>query len=250
LIRTLLLLLLSIQLFAIVAIKPREVGEKPGFSGEISAAFETNRGNTEKDNYSGDILLQYDSNTTYLLWGVIRGEYGEAAGVKNTNNLFAHLRYIENIFGPDVAAEGFAQIEEDEFKSIKDRELLGGGLRWKVLNKNHARWGGLFIGLGGYAEYIAYSTALNPPERNLRFSSYLAYTLPLPNDGLFAAVAYYQPKLTMISDYYLTASARVELQIYKQLYLGFWVEYDHDAVPALGVKEDDFQQRTIFTLKF
>ncbi|UFS62448.1 DUF481 domain-containing protein [Sulfurimonas sp. HSL-3221] len=249
-VRAFFLLLLSVQLFAIVAIKPREVGEKPGLSGELSGAFETKRGNTEKDNYSGSLQLQFDSNTTYVLWGVVRGEYGEASGVKDTDNLFAHLRYIRNIAGADIAAEGFGQMEKDAFKSIEERALAGGGVRWKVLNKKRGQWGGLFIGLGAYAEYIGYSTAVDPLERNLRFNSYLAYSLPLPDDALFAAVAYYQPKVDDANDYYIATSARVELRIYKQLYLGFRVGYNHDAKPAVGVKQDDFYQRTLFTFKF
>ncbi|WP_345970081.1 DUF481 domain-containing protein [Sulfurimonas sp. HSL1-6] len=249
-IRPLFLLLISIQLFAIVAIKPREVGEKPGLSGELSGAFETKRGNTEKDNYSGSLQLQFDSNTSYVIWGVVRGEYGEASGVRDTNNLFAHLRYIRNIVGADIAAEGFGQMEKDEFKSIEERALAGGGLRWKVLNKKRGEWGGLFIGAGAYAEYIGYSTSMDPLERNLRFNSYLAYSLPLSDKGVFTAVGYYQPKCDDFNDYYVTASARIELQIYRQLYLGFSVEYAHDSEPAVGVKQDDFSQRTLFTFKF
>ena len=249
-IRPLFLLLFSIQLFAVVVIKPREVGERPGFSGELSGAFETKRGNTEKDNYSGALHLQFDSNTTYVIWGVLRGEYGEASGVKDTNNLFSHLRYIRNIKGEDVAAEGFTQMEEDEFKSIDQRVLAGGGLRWKVLNKGKDALGGLFIGAGIFAEYIGYSTGADPLERNVRINSYLAYSLPLPDDGLFAAVTYYQPKLDNSNDYYIAVSASIELQIYRQLYIGFRAGYNHDSEPAVDVKKDDFEQRTLFTFKF
>lgn len=247
--RTLFLLILSVQLFAIVAIKPREVGENPGISGDMTGAFETKRGNTDKDNYSAAFKLQYDSNSTYLVWGMLSGEYGEANGVKDTNNLFAHLRYIQNLEVEDVAAEAFAQMEEDEFKSIKDRSVWGGGLRWKVLSGKRG-WGGLFFGLGGYFEYIGYSTDVDPLERNVRANSYIAYTLPFNGDGLFTVVGYYQPKVTNTNDYYVSAAARVEVQIYKQLYIGFRVGYNHDSDPAVGVKKDDVEQNTLFKYKF
>lgn len=249
-IRILFLLFLTVPLLAVVVIKPREVGEKPGVSGDVSGAFETKRGNTEKDNYSAALQLQYDSNTSYVVWGVLRGEYGEANGVKDTNNLFSHLRYIHNVLGSNVAVELFGQLEEDEFKSIKDRVLGGGGLRWKVLNKGKDEWGGLFIGLGAYYEYIGYSTPIDPLERNGRLNSYLAYTFPFNSKGLFAAVAYYQPKIDEIGDYYVSTSAQLDVHVYEQLFIGLRVEYIHDSMPAVGIKKDDVVQRTVFQFRF
>ena len=248
-IRIVFLLLFSLQLCAVVAIKPREIGENPGMSGEVSGALETKRGNTDKDNYSAAFKLQYDSNTTYLVWGMIRGQYGEAGGVKDTNNLFAHLRYIEDFETRATAAEVFAQMEGDEFKAISNRTLFGSGLRWK-LHGGSKEWGGLFIGLGGYFEYIGYTTDGDPLERNVRGNGYLAFTLPFNAGGVFTAVGYYQPKATSLNDYYVSLAARLEVPIYKQLYVGIRVGYDHDAAPAIGIKKDDIQQRTLFKYKF
>ncbi|MEJ2467580.1 MAG: DUF481 domain-containing protein [Campylobacterales bacterium] len=249
-IRILFLLFFSLPLLAVVVIKPREVGEKPGISGELSGAFETKRGNTDKDNYAASLDLQFDSNTSYVIWGVVRGEYGEANGVKNTNNLFSHLRHIHNVLGSNVALELFGQLEEDEFKSIRDRALGGAGMRWKVLNKGKDEWGGLFVGLGAYYEYIGYSTDLDPLERNGRLNGYLAYTLPFNSKGLFTAVAYYQPKIDDFNDYYLSASAQVDVNIYKQLFIGFSVAYTYDSMPAVGIKKEDIAQNTLFQFKF
>lgn len=247
--RFLFLCFLAVPLLAIVPIKPREVGENPGFSGEVSGAFETKRGNTDKDNYAASLKLQYDSNASDLVWGMVRGEYGESGGRKDTNNLFSHLRYIRNLGGRDIAAEAFAQMEEDEFKSIKDRALGGAGLRWKALAGKDA-WGGLFLGLGGYFEYIGYSTDIDKLERNVRLNGYLAYTLPLEDDGVFTAVGYYQPEASNSNDYYVSTSARIELHIYRQLFIAFRVGYTHDSMPAQNVKKDDFVQRTLFSYKF
>lgn len=247
--RFILFLTLAIPLMAIVAIKPREVGEKPGWSGEISGSFETRRGNTEKDNYAASAKLQYDDNASYLVWGMIRGEYGEASGVKDTNNLFSHARYIKNLERRNWVAEAFAQVEEDEFKSIKDRALGGGGLRVKIQGDDD-EWGGLFVGLGGYFEYIGYSTEIDPRERNLRCNAYLAYTVHFLDDAQLTAVAYYQPRLTALGDYYLSTSAGLQVHVIQALFLSFRIGYEHDAQPAVGVKKDDFMQRTLFQYKF
>lgn len=247
--RTFFILLITTQLFAIVIIKPREVGENPGVSGGVSGALETKRGNTDKDNYAAAFQLQYDSNTTYLIWGVVNGAYGESGGVTDTNNLYGHLRYIENIRGKWLAYELFTQLEEDEFKKIKDRFLLGGGYRMRLLRPK-AAWGGLFLGLGAMYEYVSYSTDVDPLERNIRLNGYLAYSLDFNTDSRFAVSGYYQPKATEFGDYLLTLSAGLEVRVYKQLYIGLVTEYSHDSKPATGVKEDDFSQRTFFEYKF
>jgi hypothetical protein len=249
LIRTLLLLVIAVQLSAIVVIKPREVGENPGLTGEIVGAFDTKRGNTETDDYSAAFDLQYDSNASYLVWGIVTAAYGEASGVKNTNNVYGHLRYIENIRGQKLAAEVFAQIEEDEFKSIKDRTLFGGGLRAKLLRPK-AGWGGLFFGLGAFLEYVGYSTGVDPAERNVRFNSYIAYALSMANDSKLILYTYYQPKVNAFGDYLTSASATLEIRLYRQLYLGFVAAYAHDSRPAIGVKKDDFSQKTLLKYKF
>lgn len=247
--RAFFLLILSVQLFAIVAVKPREVGENPGISGEAAGAFETKRGNSETDNYSASFQLQYDNNISYLVWGMVRAAYGEAYGVKNTNNLYLHLRYIENLDGPWLAKEYFTQIEEDEFKSIRDRWLIGGDLRVKALRQKDG-WGGLFVGAGAFAEYIGYTTGVDPAERNLRFSFYLAYLLNFADNGSFGLGGYYQPKVDNANDYYVTVSGMLEIPVYRQLYLRVVAEFTRDTEPAEGVKKEDFSQQTYILYKF
>lgn len=247
--RFLFLCFMTIPLLAVVQISPREVGENPGISGEVSGLFETKRGNTDTDNYSGAFTLQYDNNVSYLVWGVVQAAYGEASGVKNTNKIYSHARYIENIRGKRLAYELFFQMEEDEFKSIKDRMLTGGGVRAKLLRPKDG-WGGLFFGLGAFFEYIGYSTGVDPTERNLRFSSYLAYTLNMPEENSFLLSGYYQPKVDNTNDYIVALSSQLEVHIYKKLYLGFNINYSRDTKPAIGIKTDDFSQQTLFKYKF
>lgn len=247
--RYLLLVLLSVPLLAIVAIKPREVGENPGVTGSLTGSFETKRGNTDKDNYNAAVKLQYDNNISYLVWGMVRGEYGQASGTRDTNNFFAHVRYIYNIYGDSFALEALAQAEGDEFKKIKNRSLLGGGARWRVSETDY-EWGGVFVGLGAFYEYVGYSDNVDPLERNARFNSYLAYTVGFSDDNRFTAVGYYQPRVAKMDDYMLSASAGLEVNVYRQIFIGFHISYEHDSEPATGVKKDDFSQETLFRIKF
>ncbi len=235
--------------WGIVPIKPREVGENPGTSGEIAVALQTKRGNTDKDNYTLSLKMKYDSNTSWLAWGMLRGEYGEALGERNVNNVFSHFRYIQNLTGNFLAFELFAQIQADEFKSIKNRSLGGGGLRWKAARED-SEWGGAFLGLGAFYEYVGYATEADPLERNVRINAYLAYTFTFEQAGLFTVVGYFQPKIDDFSDYLAIVAANVEVSVYKQLYVSFYISYEYDAVPAVDVKKEDFTQQTLIKYKF
>jgi len=249
LIRIFLLVFQASLLLAIVPIKPREVGENPGFTGEIAASLETVRGNTEKDNYSGSLRMQYDDNVSSLVWGMLNAAYGEATGVRDTNNVYGHLRFIHDLSGKTLASEAFLQAEMDEFKAIKDRDLAGGGLRVRMKD-SAGEWGGFFTGAGLFFEYIGYTTQVDPAERNIRLNSYLAYTNQYSPTTLIAAVIYYQPKIDEWDDYIFSSSARLEVMIYEKLYLGFRITFAHDAAPAIGVKPDDFSQNTLIKYKF
>jgi len=248
-IRILFLLLPATLLMAIVSIKPREVGEHPGFSGEISASLETKRGNTEKDNYSGAVNMQYDDNVSNLVWAMVNGAYGEASGIRDTNNVYAHLRYIHKLSGSAFASELFAQAEMDEFKAIKDRDLGGGGVRIRLADTS-GLWGGLFAGAGLFLEYINYTTTLDPDEHNVRVSTYLTYANRFSPSAQLEAVAYYQPKIDNWEDYIFSSSLGLEVHIYLQLYLELQLSFEHDSAPAVGVRPDDFSQVTLLKYKF
>lgn len=247
--RVIFLCFLTIPLLAVVQISPREVGENPGISGEVSGLLGTKRGNTDIDNYSGAFFLQYDNNVSYLVWGVAQAAYGQAGGVRNTNKVYSHVRYIENIRGKRLAYELFFQMQENEFKAIKDRILTGGDVRAKLLRPKDG-WGGLFFGMGAFFENLNYSTSVDPTEHNLRINSYLAYMLNMPEENSFLFSGYYQPKIDNANDYIVALFSQLEVHIYKKLYLGFHINYSRDSKPAIGVKTDDFSQQTLFKYKF
>jgi len=62
------LFLFSTSLFAVVQIAPNEVGLRPGLSGKVQLAINTQRGNTDKDEYNVGGLFSYDNNRAYVTW--------------------------------------------------------------------------------------------------------------------------------------------------------------------------------------
>lgn len=246
------LLLLSFfitsTLYGIVAIKPREIAEKPGVSGSLTASFDTKRGNTETNNYKSALKVSYDNNSTYLIWGMLSYDYAESNKVKNTNNLFSHLRYIRKTRMKYVNLEAYLQVSEDEFKNIKERTLIGSGARWKVFGNDY--YGRTYIGASAFGEHIVYDDSINPTENNVRGNFYLAYRLPLNEDSEFNALAYYQPRVDKPTDFYSSMAIGLQLHVYLQLYLKFHITHEYDSNPAVGVLKEDITSSTEFVLKF
>ena len=245
-----LLLLLAALTFshAVVSIAPVEIGKKPGISGKAEASFETKRGNTEKDEYKAGLKVQYDDNTTYVTWGEFSVNYAEASGAKNTNNTYAHLRYIHKFNSQkNINWEAFVQSETNEFTKVQERFLLGGGLRFHILDK---LVGNTYVGIGGFYEHIDYTTSVDPQENNLRANVYLAYTRKFGENAELSYAGYYQPKADNIGDYILSNGLELEVLIYQKLYLSLKLLYNIDSKPAIDVKKEDFAQTTSLVYKF
>ncbi|MBN2816140.1 MAG: DUF481 domain-containing protein [Campylobacterales bacterium] len=235
------------SLFGIVSVKPMEIGEQKGTHGNVGLSFETKRGNTIRDNYKASAKLSYDHGEDYLSWAEISGEYGATAYNEDTNKLYAHLRYIRAITKESVRGEAFFQIQEDKFRLIQNRTLLGGGGRFKIFELFKDAKG--YFGLGGFYEYMAYSDS-SPVENNFRVNSYFTYTMKFNTTSNFTYSFLVQPKIDDFSDYVDSHRISLEIMVYKELYLNFQLTYENDTKPVPNVENYDFSQTTAFVYKF
>jgi len=243
----LILLFFFYNAYAIITIAPVDIGEKPGFSGMLKGSFETKRGNTDLDNYSAGLRVQYDNNSSYVVWSDFVFSYGMTSGVKNTNKTYAHLRYIHALYEKSINWESFIQSETNEFTKVKHRFLGGGGIRFQ---NRETVWGKIHAGVGVFYEDIAYTTRLDPNEKSLRINTYFAYTKNFTKESSLSYVFYYQPKADEFSDYITSHGLELNIYVYKQLYINVVFYYDYDSVPAVGVKKEDVTQKTSFIFKF
>jgi len=242
-----LLLLLSVEaIYALISIVPVEQGEKVGLSGQMSASLSTKRGNSNTDSYKGGARIAYDNNTSYVTWGELSGEYGEANDVKNVQKIYLHYRFIQNLSDKFHVGELFLQSQEDEFKQIQKRRLVGVGYRQRLLRDYFPLK--CFVGLGGFYEYISYTTN-DPREDNSRFNGYIAFTYPTKSVE-FSFTSYYQPKFDDFNDFVTANKIELKIHLIEKLYLTFKVSYDYDSNPPSGVEKYDFYQDTAFLYEF
>jgi len=235
-------------LFAVVQIAPNEVGLRPGIAGQITASNNTQRGNTDKDEFDISATVGYDNNRSYVTWIDLSYAYGQAAGIKNENRAYAHYRFIHTLYSPAWNWEVFVQNEGDDFRSIQRRLLGGGGLRWRFYEGGS--FGRIYFGLGAYYEHLLYTTQVDPVERNYRVNSYLAYTKKFGQDARVSLGAYYQPRMNSWSDYYFNQAATLWISVYRELFVQIDLMHSHDSSPAIGVYKTDFKQTASIGWKF
>ncbi len=242
-----LFLLFVCNSYAIITIAPVDIGDNPGKSGMIKGSFETKRGNSDVDNYSAGLRLEYDNNESYLLWSDFTFSYAKSSGVTNTNKTYAHIRYIHRVYEKSLDWESFIQSQTNEFTKVKHSYLGGGGVRFFWHNP---KYGKLHIGTGAFYEDISYTTEVDPREHNFRINTYIAYTNNFTKKSSLSYVFYYQPKIDAFNDYILSNGLELNIWIYKQLYLNFVFYYDFDSQPAIDVKKEDISQKTSLLYKF
>lgn len=245
----LLALLGSSSAHAIVSMEGLHTGTpREGVSGNVELALSNTSGNTDKQDYALGARLQWhqDKITDYLL---LRGAYGESAGVKSTENSFIHVRHIYQ-FRPRLAAEGYVQAEQDTFARLEFRGLVGGGARYTLFRKEEV--GMAFLGLGAYysQERIDDSFPDGGTEDLWRASTYLILKYQAtPNTALISST-YYQPAFEGADDYRVLEQAAMKVKLNASLSLIVSADYRLDSEPPVGVEKEDITYTTSFSYEF
>ncbi|RUM44810.1 MAG: hypothetical protein DSY46_04650 [Hydrogenimonas sp.] len=243
-------LLAAIPLFAYINVTPIEVGEEPGTTGSLALSLSTKRGNVETNEYTIDADVRYDSNSTYALWFFGGYNYAKAHDIEIENSGFAHMRYL-HVLTPALYAEAFVQTEQDKFKDLSNRSLVGADIRYRFFSSS--KYGKGYIGLGAILETIRYKNPqIDPNENNIRISNYLFYTKEFESKAIFNAFAYYQPRIDEFSDYTVISMAEVQFPIYKNFHLVVSIKANYDSRPPRfsDIKNYDVTQKTALLWKF
>lgn len=245
----LLALVFSQSAYAIVNMESLHTGTpKEGFSGKVELALSSTSGNTEKKDYALGSRLQWHKEkiTDYLL---LRGAYGESAGVKTTEKSFLHARHIYQ-YWPRLAAEGYVQAEQDTFARLEFRGLVGAGGRYTLYQRDDH--GVVYLGLGAYysKERIDDNYPDGGTDKLWRGSTYLILKYQATANTTLVSSSYYQPAFEGADDYRMLEQATMKVKLNDMLSLVFSADYSFDSQPPIGVEKRDITYTTSFSLEF
>jgi len=227
----------------------REDEDSVGFSGYIDLEGILATGNTDFQLMSLGSRLNYNWGDDYTFI-IADGGYGWENGNSFVDQLFAHLRHVVTT-GDLLQIEMFTQFDNNKKRLLLARELLGGGLRFRILKTEHFKFR-----LG--TAYMFETEKYDLPENSLhpqttvfhRFTSYVTLKYQLNKLLSFISTTYYQPRLTDFNDYKLFSENAFLIDTGEvfDLFIKFNLRYD--SRPPDTVKNFDTFSRIGFSFKF
>lgn len=171
-------------------------------------------------------------------------DFGESNGVRDMNKSFLHARHVVTL-NPHWAWEGFGQLEQNEFRRLNYRALLGGGMRRTLMKKDDkAAW----FGVGAF--YSEEELSGIGTEDRWRANLYLVWKHAIGPNTHFATTTYCQPALNDVADFRLSEEAGLIVSISKTLDIAMTLNVYHDSQPPAGVKPTDTSFSTGIKYRF
>lgn len=208
----------------------------------ISLELAGKGGNSETEDFEFGL---YHSRRKDEHFGFIMAtrEYSTSFGVESANNSFIHLRY-NYYFAEKDSIEIFAQANEDNFRSLESRKLVGLSYRHEI-NRAQA------YGIGLFSEHEDYLVQEQPQTFDqVRVNLYWVYSKDLTQTSFIANTLYYQPNVEEPSDFRAYNKLSINTAITDNLYMTFGILAEHDSRPVLDVKKTDYSYSAGFEFEF
>lgn len=243
-----LLMVLSVETLAITNIESqRKREEVQGLQGEVELALSGKSGNSDKESTELGVRLDYRQQQHQIL-GILNHEREKNDGIENSDNSFAHLRYIQHR-SDTFAWESFVQYQEDAFRSLDARSLVGAGARFNISPKSESYL--LIVGAGAYYTEEVYNLEMGKlREDYLRGNSYISYTQPLGPNATLSNTLYWQPRFSQPSDSYVYNHLSLDVVVTKALLLRVTLETQYDSDPVEDVENTDHSYVTSLLYRF
>lgn len=220
-----------------------------GFTGSINIDALAQTGNTDFQLLGLGGRLNFNRNSGYTFL-VFSGEYGWNEGKQFSNELITHLRNVEKL-EDWLQLETFIQFDYNRKRKLISRELIGAGLRYKILTNENFRFR---LGTAYFFEAEQYDLevqALHDKHTIAhRVSSYFTFEIDLKKDIKFLSVSYFQPDLRNFADYRIISENSIILNLSK--YFDFNIKFNlrYDATPPDEIKDLDTITKFGLSFKF
>ncbi len=226
----------------------RDTREK-GLEGDADIDLSIMTGNTDFRLIGLNSRLNYSWSRAYTFL-VLNGGIGWNAGERFMDQNTAHLRHVLEV-NPRLQNEWFVQFDSNRKRNLKERELIGAGLRTKLLTTPAVK---LRLGAAYMYEHERYDlTETNCHPRSLtthRLSSYLTLEAGEGGGVSLLNVTYFQPALTDWGDSRLLSETATAIDLAANLALKISITIRYDSRPPDGVKKLDTVSKSSLSVRF
>ncbi len=225
----------------------REV-KKQGFSGTVQGSIDGSTGNTEGITAGGGTLFGVGGGP-HLVFLNATGDYSRFNRTLLVDKAFAHLRYNYELTDW-LWAEVFTQIEHDNFRRIQDRELVGTGPRFGLLQGAEVS---IYYGTAYMLERTRLNADIAGSSRSTiahRWSNYVALSYQVGESVQLTNTTYYQPRFDDFGDYHLLSVTALDFKVTKLLHTGIQANVRYESRVPRGVRTTDVEVKNVIALKF
>ena len=143
------------------------------------------------------------------------------------NKGFSHLRMTKMI-SSTLFFEIFSQFGFNNFLLMKDRNLAGSGLRYKIGSNDKIN---TFLGIGLMQENEIYDLVIEPEKNLLRSTNYLSWNINIAKNAQLYNTVYYQFSFSDIIDYRLLYDGSINFSVNESLSFVIELNYRYDNDP-------------------
>ena len=233
------IIILSTNLLAQVNTeKYRAPDNKQGLAGYISVSGDIETGNT--DNVEGNLNAGFDwkiNNVTTFF--IFESEHQWVDGTRFSNKGLFHIRNVI-AHTNNLSTEVFGQINYDKNILVENRELIGAGTRYKLIDFEKSD---ITIGTAYMFEHENYDLPANAVHEGevsvSRWSNYVSAFIKINSVLTFGGVIYYQPMFSSFSDHRILNESNLNVALGKSFSLSIDFRLRYDSIPPDGIKGTD-----------
>ena len=224
----------------------RRIAGKEGLTAEANLGLSLAKGNTDFLKFDANFRMDYYKNPWHI-FVVTNFNRGEQSDTLYQNQGFVHLRFVRQ-FGSRIALEVFTQKEFDEFIRLKDRNLIGGGLRINILQNGRKMI--LHQGIGLMRENEVYDDPAEGEKNLLRSTNYLSAKYHVDDRVTLSFTGYYQVDVKSYLDYRVLIGTQFLFQLSKNFSFRIKLNYRYDNHPPSDIKQYDIELTNGIALTF
>ena len=198
----------------------RNQNQDLGINHQLNLAFSYISGSSTFLMFNGNYRLDYLFDNNWHGFIVINHDRAHEKSEKAFNNrAFIHLRAL-NHFKENIYIERFLQKEYKYFIDLKNRELLGGGLRFNPINE-------LYIGIGAMNEVEKYQYS-SKEHVNLKSTNYINHKFEQNEFISIQNVIYFQFESTNLNHYRILWDGNINFKASNKISFNLNLNFRYD----------------------
>lgn len=186
-----------------------------------------------------------DSLNTYLFYSDVR--LSRTDGVNDLNSGNFGLIYNYKAEDRVISAEALMQYQYDGNKKLKHRYIVGGGPRWKMVDKKDLK-----LSVVAYTIYFneVYEASVNSKKSMAKFSTMLSFYTKLSENSSIKHNTYYEPDYANPDDYRIESQTTFQIKFNKKFSYRLHFRANYISIVPSTVDNFDYSLQNSLSFSF